>query len=41
MSAQTMTIISGVGLLIVFALVAWNLRRHRNHGTDDRAGKND
>lgn len=30
MSAQTVTILSGVLLLVVFALVAWNLRRHRD-----------
>jgi hypothetical protein len=29
MSAQTATIISGVVLLVVFALVGWNLRRGR------------
>lgn len=29
MSAQTVTILSGVILLLVFALVAWNRRRHR------------
>lgn len=27
MDAQTLTIISGVVLLIVFALVGWNMRR--------------
>jgi hypothetical protein len=32
MTAQTVTIISGVLLLVVFALVAWNVRRRR----DDR-----
>jgi hypothetical protein len=27
MSAQTITIVSGIVLLLVFALVGWNLRR--------------
>lgn len=27
MDAQTLTIISGIVLLIVFALVGWNIRR--------------
>jgi len=31
MSGQTITIISGVVLLVVFALVGWNLRRKRAH----------
>jgi hypothetical protein len=31
MSAQTVTIVSGVLLLVVFALVAWNLMRRRDH----------
>ena len=30
MNAQTVTIISGVLLLVVFALVAWTHRRHRD-----------
>jgi hypothetical protein len=34
-----MTIISGVVLLVVFALVALNRRRRRVRGTDDRPGK--
>lgn len=38
MSAQTMTVVSGVLLLVVFVLVAWNLRRRRGHSADDRAG---
>jgi len=29
MSAQTVTMLSGVILLLVFALVAWNQRRRR------------
>ena len=29
MSAEAITIISGVALLAVFALVGWNLRRNR------------
>jgi len=29
MSAQTVTIISGIALLVVIALVAWNQRRRR------------
>jgi hypothetical protein len=29
MSAQAVTMLSGVILLLVFALVAWNLRRRR------------
>lgn len=29
MDAQTVTIISGIALLVVFALVGWNLRRNR------------
>lgn len=36
MSAQTLTVISGVVLLLVFLLVGWNTRRrHRDH---ERAG---
>jgi len=31
MSAQFTTILSGVILLIVFALAGWYLRRNRNH----------
>ena len=29
MSAQTITIVSGIVLLLVFALVGWNLRQRR------------
>ena len=36
MSAQTVTIMSGVLLLVVFALVAWNLRRHRDPSKKER-----
>ena len=31
MSAQTVTIISGIALLVVLALVAWNQTRRRRH----------
>lgn len=34
MSAQAITIISGIVLLAVFALVGWNLRRNRTRGGD-------
>ncbi|HEX9640985.1 MAG TPA: hypothetical protein VGB13_06705 [Candidatus Krumholzibacteria bacterium] len=34
MSAQTVTILSGILLLVVFALVGWNLRRHRARGEE-------
>jgi hypothetical protein len=30
MSGQTVTMISGALLLVLFALVAWNLRRRRD-----------
>ena len=30
MNEETVTMISGVLLLVVFALVAWNLRRRRD-----------
>lgn len=36
MSAETVTIISGVLLLAVFALVAWNLRRRRDPRKQER-----
>jgi uncharacterized protein (TIGR03382 family) len=36
MSAQTITMISGVLLLVVFALVAWTLRRRRDPRRQDR-----
>lgn len=39
MSAQTVTIISGVLLLVVFALVAWNLRRHRDPSEQERPNR--
>lgn len=39
MSAQTATILSGVLLLVVFALVAWNLRRHRDPTKQERANR--
>jgi len=32
MSAESVTILSGVLLLVVFALVAWNLKRRRHRG---------
>lgn len=38
MSAEAITIISGLVLLFVFALVGWNLRRNRAHN-DQMAGK--
>jgi len=37
MDAQTVTIVSGVVLLLVFALVGWNLRRHRSRDEDARS----
>jgi lipopolysaccharide export system protein LptC len=39
MSAQTVTIISGVLLLVVFVLVAWNLRRHRDPPKHERPNR--
>jgi hypothetical protein len=37
MSAETITVISGVALLAVFALVGWNLRRRaRDEQTDPK-----
>lgn len=39
MSAQTVTIMSGVLLLVVFALVAWNLRRHRDASKQERPNR--
>ncbi len=39
MSAQTITIISGVLLLVVFALVAWNVRRHRDPSKRERPNR--
>jgi hypothetical protein len=36
MSAQTVTILSGVVLLLVFALVGWNMRHKRNDGSRGR-----
>jgi hypothetical protein len=38
MSAQNVTIISGVVLLVVFALAGLNLRRSRNRRGQDGAG---
>jgi hypothetical protein len=38
MNAQTLTIISGVVLLVVFTLVGWNLRRHQSRD-DEASGK--
>lgn len=32
MSAESITILSGVALLAVFALVGWNVRRNRARG---------
>lgn len=39
MSAQTVTIISGVVLLVVFVLVAWTQRHRRGRGTQHRVHK--
>ena len=39
MSAQTITILSGIVLLVVFALVGWNLRRNR--ARDEPDGRNE
>jgi|GEM_PF-734112 len=36
MSAEAITIISGIVLLAVFALVGWNLRRNCAHGEQTR-----
>ena len=36
MSAEAITVISGVALLAVFALVGWNLRRNRVRGEADQ-----
>lgn len=38
MSEQAVTIVSGVALLVVFALVGWNLRRGRAQGGQGRSG---
>ncbi len=39
MSAQTVTVLSGIVLLVVFALVGWNLRRNRTR--DEPEGRNE
>lgn len=39
--AQTLTIISGVVLLVVFVLVAWTVRRRRGYRTGDGAEQKD
>lgn len=39
--AQTLTIISGVVLLVVFVLVAWIVRRSRGHTSGDSAEQKD
>ena len=39
MSAQATTIASGIVLLGLFVLVAWNLRRHHNGPGQGGAGK--
>lgn len=36
MSAQSVTLVSGVLLLVLFALVGWNLRRRRRDANDPR-----
>ena len=43
MSAEAITIISGLALLAVFALVGWNLRRNRARGeqTDGKSPSHD
>ena len=43
MSAEAITIISGVALLAVFTLVGWNLRRNRvrDEQTDGRSPRHD
>jgi hypothetical protein len=38
MSEQAVTIVSGVALLVVFALVGWNLRRGRAQGGQGGSG---
>jgi len=40
MSAQTTTIISGIVLLIIFALVGWNQKRRRERSRSDRSESN-
>lgn len=39
MSAQTLTIISGVALVVVFALAGWSLRRNRTRDEQGRSNK--
>lgn len=39
--AQTLTIISGIVLLVVFVLVAWTVRRRRGYSTGDSAAQRD
>lgn len=39
MGAQTLTIISGVALLVVFVLAGWSLRRGRARRSQDRLGE--
>ena len=36
MTAQSVTILSGIVLLLVFVLVAWNLRRRRSPEPEHR-----
>ncbi len=36
MTAQSVTILSGIVLLLVFVLVAWNLRRRRSPAPEHR-----
>ncbi len=36
MTSTTLTVISGVALLAVFALVGWKLRRRRDTGQETR-----
>jgi len=39
MNDQAITIASGIILLMVFALVGWNLRRKRNRGDQGRSNE--
>ncbi len=41
MNSQTITIVSGVILLIMFALVGWNLRRKGTRERTDGTGPDD
>lgn len=41
MTAQLLTLVSGVVLLLVFAIVGWYQRRQRNSGPDNRRENRD